>query len=336
VVVGMLAYLCLITVTAILRPIVFAFEPIFGLINYLIWFLHNPLRFAQKNIKTGTSRGLSLTLALTGISLIWMVFIYIVLTPLRILTALYYDIILFSAVSLSDNLQELINPKIGNMKYKKGISYVFFYIVTFPFRLLMFVINGGAYVLDSFLMFGVSVAVPTLTMRHGTNFKEAGSKIAQTGGWLVGKGNYAGTGIYFGMNDRVAKHYAPAGGNAGVVMVRVTLTFCKTLSALSKSKREVGLGDRGERLAVNVSKSKIFSSVEHYRENGGWWEYCILQAEKMGSYVSSWRIRPVALIRDGKITRTYGGFSHYSASGGLVAGVLSWFYLLFVFVSIVV
>lgn len=136
-------YTILIVLTAILRPIVFAFEPIFGMLNMLIWFLHNPLRFAQRNISTSTSRGLSVTLALTGISLIWMVFIYIVLTPLRIINAIYYDIILFSAVSLSDNLQELINPKLGKMKYRKGINYFVFYVLTLPIRLIMFVINGG-------------------------------------------------------------------------------------------------------------------------------------------------------------------------------------------------
>lgn len=184
--------------------------------------------------------------------------------------------------------------------------------------------------MDSVLMLAVSVVFSTLTMRHGTKFKEAGSKIAQTGGWLAGSGNYAGTGIYFGMTDRVAKHYAPGGENAGFVMVRVTLTFCKTLSALPKNKRNVGLGDTGERLAQNISKSLIFSSVEHYRVDGGWWEYCIIQAEKMDSYVSSWRIRPVALIREGKITRTYGGFAHYSASSGLVAGAVSWVYILLI------
>lgn len=326
----LVGYFVLMLVTAVLRSVVFAFEPLFNFINWIIWFLHNPLRFTQRNIKTGTSRGISLTLMLTGISLVWMIFIYFLLFPLRIINAIYYDIILFSAVSLADNLHELINPKIGKMKYRKGIKYLFFYIITIPFRLVMFVVNGGAYVLDSVLMFGVSVAVPTLTMLHGTDFKKAGTKATQSGNWLVGKGNYAGTGIYFGLQKRIAEHYAKQAGGTGIVMVRVTLLFCKTVSTHSKKRRElVGLGEKGERLAKEASS--VYQSHEHYRTDHSWWEYCILKPGKMGMFISTWRVRPVAIIDNKKIVRLYGGMSHYCIGTGLIAGIASWFYLLVVF-----
>ncbi len=321
------SYVVIILLTAILRPLVFAFEPFFSLINWIIWFLHNPLRFAQKNIKTGTSRGLSLTLMFSGIGLIWMLLIYIALSPLRIITALYYDVILFSAVSLADNLQEFIKPKLGKMKYRKGINYIFFYLITIPFRLFMFIANGGAYILDSVLMFGVSVAMPTLTMLHGTDFKKAGTKVTQSGNWLVGKGNYAGTGVYFGIQKRVAEYYAKQAGGTGIVMVRVTLTLCKTVSSHSKQKRElVGLGEGGERLSKEASS--IYQSHEHYRSDHEWWEYCILKPGQMGMFISTWRVRPVALINNKKIARLYGGMSHYCVGTGFIAGVISWIYLL--------
>ena len=72
------------------------------------------------------------------------------------------------------------------------------------------------------------------TMYHGTSFDEAATKISQSGKWYVGSGNYVGTGIYFGIAESTAKHYAPSGKDRGIIMSRVTLIFCKTVSTMKK------------------------------------------------------------------------------------------------------
>lgn len=318
-----------IFIAAFIRPLVFVFEPLFQFLNLVLWVLQNPLRWAQKDIKSGFSRGIFLTVTLTGLSLIWFVIIYIVTVPIRVILALYYDVILYISVSLADSLQELVHPKTKGFRNMRGFKYLFRYTWTLPIRFFQFILNGGAYILDSFLMLGVSIAFPTLTMKHGTKFEEAGSKIAQSKKWLVGEGNYAGTGIYFGLNNKTAKHYAPKSSDSGIVMVRVTLSFCKNLSALSKAKRQVGLGSTGEQLTEDVST--LYQTVEHYRVDHGWWEYCLLRKGQMKEYTSSWRIRPVAIMREGKITRLYGGFGHYSTGGGLIAGAISWAWLVYLF-----
>ncbi len=134
--------------------------------------------------------------------------------------------------------------------------------------------------------------------------------------------------LYFGLSKKTAEHYAPAGQDKSIVIARVTLTFCKTIAALKQEERDlIGLGEKGEQLAKTVKG--FYSSVEHWREGCNWWEYCILKPGKMDQKISSWRIRAVALMNNKKIVRTYGGFSHYCMSGGLIAGIFSWIVIIF-------
>jgi len=202
------------------------------------------------------------------------------------------------------------------------------YVFTLPFRFIKMIFKSGLYVFDSILMFAVSVVFPTLTMFHGTSFRSAGTKVTQSGQWYVGAGNYAGTGIYFGIQTKTAHHYAPSGDDKSIILARVSLSFCKTIATLSKGKRElIGLGESGEQLSQQVAG--FYSSVEHWRDMG-WWEYCILKPGKRGEFISSWRIRPVALVRNDTVVRTYGGFSHYCLGTGMIAGGVSWFAILIV------
>ena len=325
-------YFILVAFTTALRPLVFAFEGLFRALNYVQWFLHNPVRFLLKNSGNGKSRGFFVVLTLTGITFIWWFIAYFITLPFRVINGVYYDILLFSAVSFADNIDEFLHPKRGKLGHISGFKYFLNYVLTLPFRFIKMIIKSGLYVFDSILMLGVSIVFPTLTMLHGTAFRGSGTKIAQSGDWRVGHGNYAGTGVYFGLAQEVAEHYSPSGDDSSIIISRVTLTFCKTLSTLKKDERTVGLGDTGERLAQNVKG--FYSSIEHWRDDMNWWEYCILKPKKMGEDISSWRIRPVALLNNNEIVRTYGGFAHYSLSGGVVAGLFSWFLILFVFASL--
>lgn len=247
VVYAVVGYFLVVTFTALLRPIVFLFEPVFRAINRLQWIISNPIRFLWK-YEGKMSRCSFITLTMTGITACWWIASYFITFPFRFVTGLYYDIILFSAISFSDNIDEFIKPKRGKLGYLKGGKYFFFYIITLPFRAVKMIMKSGLYILDSILMFGISLVFPTLTMLHGTKFREAGTKIVQGGEWRVGPGNYAGTGVYFGLDSKTAKYYAKqtalADNDISIVLVRVTLTFCKNTATLKDGDRRlIGLGE---------------------------------------------------------------------------------------------
>lgn len=324
-------YLGLIVITGILRPLVFSIEPVFWAINRVQWFITNPLRRFWKTGTSNKSRGLFLATTYTGLTLLWFIAAYLINSPLRLVSAIYYDVLLFSAVSFSDNIQEFIRPKRGKLGHMKGGKYVALYLVSLPYRFVKMLLRAGLYIVDSLLMFAVSVVFPTLTMLHGTKFRQSGTKITQSGDWRVGHGNYAGTGVYFGMDKRTAEYYAPSGENMSIILARVTLSFTKTIATLKEEDRRlVGLGESGEQLARRVKG--FYASIEHWR-NLGWWEYCLLKPGKRDKYISSWRIRPVALINNNKIVRTYGGFAHYCLGTGLIAGIISWMLLFAVLIT---
>ena len=324
-------FLIITLITRCARPLVYFFSPLFFGLNIFLWYISNPLRNYWKDTKKGGSRGAWVVLSITGISLLWWCFVYVVSFPLRLVIAIYYDVILYLTVSISDNIDELLSPKMGKIRYKKGFSYLLYYLLTIPFRVIKFALSNIFYFLDSFLMLGVSLVFPTYTMYHGTSFDEAATKISQSGKWYVGSGNYVGTGIYFGIAESTAKHYAPSGKDMGIIISRVTLTFCKTVSTMKKDHRDM-VGN-GEVLAQQTKG--IFRSIEHWREDSnGWWEYCVLKPKQMGEFIQSWRLRPVAITKSGAITRLYGGFSHYSLHiPSMVAGVFSWWVVAYIWDS---
>jgi hypothetical protein len=322
-------YFALLLLTSIIRPLVFSVERVFRLLNWVQWIIRNPLRFFWKNKHNGKSHGFFIAITYTGISIAWWIISYLITLPFRFFTAVYYDVILFSAISLADNMDEFLKPKRGHIRELQGTKYVLYYILTFPYRFIKMIIKSGLYVSDSILMFGVSLVFPTLTMFHGTQFNKAGTRIAQSNNWKVGNGNYAGTGIYFGLNNRTAKHYAPDSSDNSMILARVTLTFCKTIATLNKDERDlVSLGSGGEQLARKIKG--FYASTEHWREDLEWWEYCLLYPKKMDSKISTWRIRPVAIVHNGSIVRTWGGFAHYTLSTGLIAGAIAWGVIFFV------
>ena len=72
----------------------------------------------------------------------------------------------------------------------------------------------------------------TLTMMHGTS-EESSIKISGPGRWLIGDGNFAGSGIYFTMEKRVAMHYAEASAQNKKKPNKVNLQICLVLLVLN-------------------------------------------------------------------------------------------------------
>lgn len=253
---------------------------------------------------------------------LWQVGVWIITFPLRIITALYFDVLLYLFVMLSDSLSELANPKLGAMRFTKGYAYYWRWVAFLPKRLAWFLYKNALAVVDAVLMFLISLAWPTFTMYHGTA-KDSVVDITRKGRWLVGPGNYGGSGIYFGRSPEVAIAYANGSRHkeGRVIIARVTLTMLRNCATLRAEHRRnvANPGEGGKILAQSIGFP--YYATEFWNSGSKWWEYCILQGGKDGQHVSSWRIRPIGFVRidggsifRGELERLWGGQSHYCST----------------------
>lgn len=321
-----------VLIIAILRKALWAFSGIFLLLDELMWFFYNPLRPFMKNREWGANRLFFYLLTVLLLKPIWQIGVWIFTTPLRIITALYFDVLVYLFVSLSDSIDELFNPKLGAMRFKKGFEYAWRWVVFFPKRFGWLILKNSVAVLDALLMFLVSVAWPTFTMYHGTA-KDNVIDITRKGRWLVGPGNYGGSGIYFGRSPRVAIAYSKGirHQEGRVIIARVTFTMLRNCATLREPERKnvARPGDGGRALAQAIRFP--YFATEFWRTDHKWWEYCLLQGGKDGQHIKTWRIRPIAyvLIKDdnilsGQLERLWGGKGHYCLNPmNLLMGAIS-------------
>ena len=311
----------------ILKEAIYILNPIFFLLNRIQWLLYNPLRFFWKNPNSNFSNKSFNLLFYTGIIPLYWITIHSLSTPLRLINAIYFNILLSWSINIYDSLAEVINPKLGKIRHRIGLNYLFFWIIGFPIRLIKMLIKNIFVFIEPIIMTGVDVVFPTYTMYHGTEHGYISADITQNGRWKVGDGNYVGTGIYFGMSKKVANNYSDY--NNTTILVRVTLMFNRPIATTSyKVRNNIGLGYGGDEISRKFPK--FWSSVEHWRVDGGWFEYCIIQpVAKKSSLVKTWRARPIALVQGNKLVRIWGGRSITPSFMGILIIVFSWVLILF-------
>lgn len=333
-----------IILIAVLRRALWVFSSVFFLLDELMWFLYNPLRPLMKNRERKANRVFFFLFTMLLLKPVWQVFVWVITTPLRIVSALYFDVLVYLFVMLSDSLEELYSPKLGAMRFKKGFAYYWRWVAFFPVRLGWLIIKNSLAVVDSTMMFILSALWPTFTMYHGTS-KENVVNISREGRWLVGPGNFAGSGVYFGRSPEVAISYSKGDRHSGegrVIIARVTFTMLRNCATLIDSQRKfvARAGDGGSRLAKAIRFP--FFATEFWRTDHRWWEYCIVQGGKDGQFVKSWRIRPIGYVNikgdkrlSGSLERLWGGKSHYCLNGTniFVSAVSAFLILMFAGIS---
>lgn len=306
----------------VLKELVFIFNPVFFFLNRIQWILYNPLRVFWKNPNSSFSHKTFNLLFYTGIIPIYWIVIHVASTPLRLINAIYFNILLSWSINIYDSLAEVMNPKLGKIRHKTGMSYMLSWTIGFPIRLVKMIVKNIFVFIEPIIMTGVDIVFPTYTMYHGTTYGNVHADITQNGRWLVGNGNYAGTGIYFGMSKKVAEYYADASNT--VILVRVTLMFNRNIASTPYTIRShIGLGYGGDEISRKLYK--FWSSIEHWRKDMEWFEYCILQpVEKKGSMVTTWRARPIAVVQGSKLVRIWGGKSIYPSFSSIFVILFSW------------
>lgn len=315
------AYLAIIILIATLRKALWLFSGLFFLIDEFMWFAYNPFRILMKDKEASANRVGYYLFMLLLVKPLWQICVWILTTPLRLITALYFDVLVYLFVSLSDSVDELLHPKLGKMRHRKGMAYWSRWLMGMPFRAGWLLYKNALAVVDSMMMFVISLVWPTFTMYHGTSPK-ALYDITQKGRWLVGGGNFGGSGIYFGRSPKVAAHYSGHNdGNHHLIVARVTFSMLRNCGTLREHNRQkVGhMGSAGVDLAKSIKFP--FFATELWRKDKSWWEYCLLRGDEVGQLVTSWRIRPIGFVKTkgnttltGSLERLWGGKAHYCLS----------------------
>ena len=256
--------------------------------------------------------------------------LYIILTPLRLLNAVYYNLIVHCGFELYNYTVEIFVPS----NDKEGADSSLLLILLMPWRAIKYVVwHGGLTLVESAVWTVVDTFVPALTLFHGTdaycsvNITHAGRcgyRNDRTGIWNVGGGNYAGNGIYFAPVRSTALHYARCNSERALVVCRVSLGRVLDLGLAPWSVyRQCGRPNAFE--ATRWGLNNGYTTGEWWRGDAGWWEYCMYDWQNR--YNHSWRIRPLYVLNltDGVMQRIPGGMCHWLFRKMVIKDIIAYF-----------
>ena len=239
--------------------------------------------------------------------------LYIILTPLRLVNAIYYNLVVHCSFELFNYVVEVIVPE----NKREGAGNFVLWALLIPWRIAKYVIwHGSLTLIESGIWTVIDTLVPALTLFHGTDYQASlsitqgpgrtGKRQWLSGVWNVGGGNFAGNGIYFAPVRSTALHYCAG----SLIVCRVSLG--RTLDFGLAPKR---VFDRcGHSNAIGATDWGLkhgYVTGEWWRDDADWWEYCMYDWQNR--YNDSWRIRPLYVldVDDGIIQRIPGGMYHW-------------------------
>lgn len=239
--------------------------------------------------------------------------LYILLTPLRLVNAIYYNAI-HCCFEFYNYIIEVLLPA----NSKEGADNFFLMLLLIPWRIVRYVLfHGLLTVIESIVWTIVDTIVPALTLFHGTDCcasvsitksGRCGDIDYYTGIWNVGGGNYAGNGIYFAPARSTALHYS----RGSLIVCRVSLGKVLDLGlAPYHVYNQCGYPDATG--ATDWGLRHGYTTGEWWRGDSGarWWEYCMYDWQER--YNFSWRIRPLFVLDMDEecIQRIPGGMCHW-------------------------
>ena len=298
-------------------------SPIYWL-NRLEHFLVEPWRmmFRQDWVNDRAKPALRIVLEVLSVIL------YIATTPLRLLNAIIYNILIHCLTGLYDLLFEVLMP----CDEKEGSGNTWRWILMFLYRLLKYPIGHGLLtILESILWTVVDIFIPARTFYHGTDLAACDAitrdpnrndHLKSTSNWSAGSFlsstspncSWAGRGVYFAISRKLAMGYSDRAGDCrnDPVMIACRVSLGRVINyTLTPSHvyRQAGNGGRHEELNKFCDQHG-YTTGEWYN-NRGFWEYCLLDWQN--HYNDPWRIRPIYVIN----AKTYliqhisGGVQHW-------------------------
>lgn len=251
------------------------------------------------------------------------VLLYIATTPLRLVNAVYFNILVHGLVSLYDLLMEVFVPN----SEKEGKGDFWKWLLMLPWRVLRYpVFHGTVALLESVVWTVIDVFVPAVTLYHGTDLT-AGQSIAgsrnrnedlnwKSGTFTASQSSWGGIGVYFASRRRVAMRYACdpyrlSDSNPVIIVCRVSPGRIINYS-LAPGHVYYSTGGNGDPKKLNSwSQGHSYTTGEWWNDYGGYWEYCLFDWQNL--YNSRWRIRTIYVynLRTRLFQHIKGGKAHW-------------------------
>ena len=295
----------------------------FYCLNHLQYFLSEPWRYVFRRDRLPDRVKKVLRPVLEALKVV----MYVLITPLRLLNAVYFNIFVHGLTEFYDLFIEVLSP----CSRKEGAGSFWRWLVFFPWRLLKYPVWHGFLTLVETLGWSIAdIFIPTLTMYHGTDLPAAqnitatsgrNDYLASTMDWNSGtfrasESSWGGIGVYFASDRAVAKRYAGdpyrlSDNNPVVIVCRVSPGRMINY-ALAPSYVYAATGRYGHPPTINRYAEKHgYVSGEWWNDSGKYWEYCLLDWQNL--YNFPWRIRPLYVFncRTRLIQHVKGGMKHW-------------------------
>lgn len=312
------------------------FEFIYNVISFPFWFLNRlqlilmePWRYLTKGNPSEEVRSFFRPILYPT-----EILLYILITPLRFINAVLYNILIYGVTELYDLLLETLHP----CKSSEGGDNFLMWIIWFPLRFIKYpIFRGSLVVVEGAIWTVIDIFIPTITMYHGTDltaaqcivgndWEKGKSKKWTDGTFCSSRNGWAGAGAYFGSARSTAKGYAYnewrlSDNNPVMIVCRVSLG--KILNyGLSPRYIHNNTGQYGNHaLITSYAKEHGYTTGEWWNRYG-YWEYCMFDWQN--AYNEPWRIRPIYVFnfRTGLAQHINGGFRHWLFSKMVMRDIL--------------
>ena len=274
------------------------------------------------------------------------ILLYIAITPLRLLNAFIYNIVIYGVTELYDLFFEVLQPS----EWDEGYGDWWTWTYMLPVRIIKYPIyHGGLVLIEGAVWTVIDTIIPAITMYHGTDLV-AGQAITGKAGrrWTDGtftasQSSWGGIGVYFASRRSVARRYAEdpyrlSGSNPVMIVCRVSLGKIINYSLAPYSTYK-NAGATGNPAVLNrYAENNGYNTGEWWNQRGGYWEYCLFDWQNR--YNHPWRIRPIFVFnfRTGRAQHIESGLRHWLFSKVVMDDILksTRFTCLVVFAFIVV
>ena len=245
--------------------------------------------------------------------------LYVVTTPLRILNAILYNILIYGVTELYDLMIEVIQPS----KWREGYGNWWRWTYMLPLRIIKYPVYHGCLVLiEGAVWTVIDTFIPAITMYHGTDLT-AGQAITGKSGYRWTDGTFAasqsswgGIGVYFASRRIVARRYAEDPyrlNDTNPVMIVCRVSLGKIINySLAPYSVYSNAGATGNPAVLNRYAEKHgYTTGEWWNQRGGYWEFCMFDWQNR--YNHPWRIRPIYVFnfRTGRAQHIQCGMRHW-------------------------